>query len=274
MKTPKSDFRRLAGMITLCGAILSTATSLCASSIFTISNTTADAFLASGPTGGPNLSGLNFGNAGTLAVAPAGSPKGEFDSVIKFNTAAAVSQFNATYGIGNWQITGFTLSLASSFGTQGAQPGNTNFNTINGGSFGIDWLGNDSWAEGTGGGNGAPAGASISFNSLSTLFSAGSASLGSFTYTPPGNGIYENYLLPLNSSLVSDAAAGGDVSLYFFAADNQVSYLFNSREFTGTPSGHPELALTATAIPEPTIDSLAASALTGLLISRRLKLRS
>jgi hypothetical protein len=73
---------------------------------FTINTTTADAFLsATSPT-------LNFGGAGTLAVAPASSAKGEFDSVIKFNLAGAVSQFNATYGAGNWQISGLKLSLA------------------------------------------------------------------------------------------------------------------------------------------------------------------
>ena len=273
MKLHKSDYNRLAGMIALCGAMLSASASLRADSIYTINNTTADAVLASGPSTGPNLSGLNFGGAGTLAVASSSSAKGEFDSVIKFNTALAASQFNATYGVGNWQITGFTLSLASNFGTQGAVPSNTNFNTINGGSFGIDWLGNDSWIEGTGGGNGSPAGTSLSFNTLSSLFSAGSASLGTFLYTPPGNNIYENYLLPLNSSLVSDAAAGGDVSLYFFAADNQIGYLMNSREFHSTPPTNPELTITASAIPEPTTLSLAASALACALISRRLKRR-
>src|SRR6516225_8435445 len=85
---------------------------------FTINNTTADAFLASGSPNNPvgtNLTSLNFGGAGTLAIAPAPSTKGEFDSVIKFNTVAAVSQFNSTYGAGNWQITGATLSLASNF---------------------------------------------------------------------------------------------------------------------------------------------------------------
>ena len=72
--------------------------------LYTVNDTIADAFLsAANPT-------LNFGGAGTLAIAPASSAKGEFDSVIMFNTASAVSQFNTTYGAGNWQITGFTLS--------------------------------------------------------------------------------------------------------------------------------------------------------------------
>ena len=69
-----------------------------------------------------------------------------------------------------------------------------------------------------------------SFNSIPSLLSAGYDSLGTYTYTPPGNNVYANYSLSLDANLVSDAAAGGAVSLYFYAADNQVSYLFNSRE--------------------------------------------
>ena len=208
---------------------------------------------------------LNFGGAGTLAIAPASSPKGEFDSVIMFNTAGAVSQFNTTYGVGNWTITGLTLSLASNFGTQGAIPNNSLLNTVSGGSFGIDWLANDSWVEGAGGGNGAANGA-VSFNSIASLLSPGYDSLGTYTYTPPGNNVYANYSLPLDANLVSGAAAGGDVSLYFYAADNQVSYLFNSKEFA---SNHPELTITAVPVPEPTTVALLAASLGGFLFSRR-----
>jgi hypothetical protein len=237
---------------------------------YTINNTTADAFLAHGSASNPvgtDLTSLNFGAAGTLAIAPASSTKGEFDSIIKFNTASAVSQFNTTYGAGNWVITSLTLSLASNFGTQGAQPANAIFNTINAGSFGIDWLAYDSWVEGTGSGMGStgyPNNSSVSFNSISTLFSSGSDSLGTYTYTPPGNNVYLNYDLPLDSGLVSDSAAGGDVSLYFYAADNQVSYLYNARSFS---SNHPELTLTAAAVPEPGTLSLIATSLGGILLA-------
>lgn len=276
MKRLKSNYNRLAGMTTLCGALLMVSTPLHAQSIYTINDTVADAFLAAGSPGNPvgtNLTSLNFGAAGTLAIAPASSAKGEFDSVIQFNTAAAVSQFNTTYGAGNWRITAITLSLASNFGTQGVQPGNGIFNTINGGQFAIDWLGNNSWVEGTGGGMGGPGypnNSSVSFNSISSLFSDGSASLGTYLYTPPGNNIYQNYSLQLNSSLVSSAAAGGDVSLYFYAADNQITYLFNSKEFA---SNHPELTISAMAVPEPGTLALATSALACLLVSRRSKQR-
>lgn len=222
---------------------------------YTINDSTADAFLSSAyPT-------LNFGAAGTLAIAPASSAKGEFDSVVMFNTANAVNQFNTTYGAGNWAISGVTLSLASNFGTQGTQPNSSIFNTINAGNFGVDWLVNNSWVEGTGGGMGAANGA-VSFNSIPSLLSPGYDTLGTYTYTPPGNNVYVNYSLGLDAGLVSDAAAGGGVSLYFYAADNQVSYLFNSKEFA---SNHPELTLTAVAIPEPATVTLWAAALGGFL---------
>ena len=128
--------RKIWTILGLC--LLCAASQVTAQTSYTITTTTADAFLASGSPGNPhgaNLTSLNFGGAGTLAIAPASSPDGAFDSVIKFNSAAAISQFNTTYGAGNWTITGLTLSLASNFGVQGATPNNNIFNTINAGQF-------------------------------------------------------------------------------------------------------------------------------------------
>jgi hypothetical protein len=260
---------------TILGLSLLCATSkVVAQNSYTITTTTADAFLASGSPSNPhgaNLTSLNFGGAGTLAIAPASSPDGEFDSVIKFNLSGAVSQFNTTYGAGNWTITGLTLSLASNFGVQGAQPNNNIFNTINAGSFGIDWLSFDGWTEGAGSGNGEPGyptTSEVSFNSIPTLLSGTVDSLGTFTYTPPGNNIYLTYTLPLDAGLVTDAAGGGDVSLYFYAADNQVSYLFNARSYA---QNHPEMTITVAPVPEPSAWAMVACGLAGLVTVRRWK---
>jgi hypothetical protein len=252
----------------VCLALFALPFAIFASTSFTINNSTADAFLS-----GANP-GLNFGAAGTLAIAPASSAKGEFDSVLMFNTASATSQFNATYGTGNWQLTGLTLSFASNFGTNGAKPSSTLLNTVSGGNFAVDWLANTSWVEGSGTGNGSagyPANSSVSFNSISGLLASGYDSLGTYTYTPPGNNVYANYSLPLDANLVTSAAAGGNLSLYFYAADNQVSYVFNSHDYTGTPNNHPELTLIAEAVPEPTTAALLAISLGGLLSSRRFR---
>jgi hypothetical protein len=61
----------------------------------------------------------NFRAAGALAIAPASSAKGEFPSVIRFDLAAALGQFNATYGSNNWTVTGITLQPTSNYGTAG-----------------------------------------------------------------------------------------------------------------------------------------------------------
>lgn len=271
MKSSKITFIYSFKGALFCSAALGL-TSLChGSTSFLINNTTADSFLATGSPSNPagtDLTSLNFGGAGTLAVAGSATTKGEFDSVIMFNTAAAISQFDSTYGAGNWHITGATLSLASNFGTQGAQPNNNIFNTINTGSFGIDWLGNDSWVEGTGGGTGSPGfpgTTAVSYNSISDLHSSGSTTLGTFTYTPPGNNVYSDYNLSLASQFVSDTSGGGNVSLYLYAADSQVSFLFNSRSFA---SGRPELTLTADAVPEPSAFALTGLAFGGLVAFR------
>jgi hypothetical protein len=249
--------------------LICAASEVTAQNTYTINNSTADAFLnAVNPT-------LNYGAAGTLAIAPSSSAKGEFDSVLLFNTAGAVSQFNSTYGNGDWTITGLMLSLSSNYGIQGEQPGNALFNTINAGSFGIDWLADNTWTEGTGSGTGTPGypgNSMVTFDSIPTLLSGTVDSLGDFTYTPPGNNNngYLNYSLPLDSNLESSAAAGGNLSLYFFAADNQVSYLFNSRSYS---TGHPELTLTVEPAPEPAATGLLAASLGGFLLlgSRMLK---
>ncbi len=242
----------------ICGTVIMFSATGRAQSTYLVNDSTAAAFMANGPTG--NLADENYGNSGTLAIAPASSTKGAFDSVLLFNTSGAVSQFNSLYGAGNWTITGVSLSLASNFGVQGAQPSNALFNPINTGSFGIDWLYDNSWTVGAGGGSGTPGypnNNDVDYAYVSTLLSYGDDSLGDFTYTPPGNNVYVTYTMPTDAGL-DTAAADGEVSLFFYAADNQVSYLFNSQVFS---SNHPELTLTATPVPEPGMLALFAAGL-------------
>jgi len=176
---------------------------------------------------GADLTGLNFGAAGTLAIAPAAAAKGSFESVLMFNLAAGVAQFNAEYGTNHWIITGVTLELASNYGVAGVQPNNPIFNVIAGGQFAIEWLSDSNWVAGTGTPN-LPTTDGVSYDSLPTLLTPPCDILCTNTYVPPGNNIRVPWSLPLSANLVGNLTNGGNVSFLLCAADNQVSYLFNS----------------------------------------------
>jgi hypothetical protein len=195
--------------------------------------TSADAFLATGSSNNPDgsdLTGLNFGGAGTLVVAPASSAKGEFQSVLKFNLTNAVAMFNANYGAGNWTITGVSLKLTSNYGTGGVQPNNAIFPVISGGQFVIEWLSTNDWVEGTGTPN-LPTMDGVTYDSLPGLLASQHKILCTNTYSPPGNNVPVTYPLPLDTNLVAEVSAGGDVTLLFYAADDQIGYLFNSYSY-------------------------------------------
>ncbi|MBX3329707.1 MAG: VPLPA-CTERM sorting domain-containing protein [Nitrospira sp.] len=238
----------------LCGATILPGGTM-AASIYTVNTSTTDAFLANGSATNPvcttNCANLNFGGAGTLAIAPASSPKGQFDSVVQWNTAGAATQFNTAFGAGNWHITNVSLNLASNFGDQGEQPNNGIFNTINAGQFNVKWISNDSWIEGTGSGMGTAPGSppSVTFgNQATTLLTGTSANLGTFTYTPPGDNVYRSYSLALDPNLLSDIQLGSLASLHFTAADDQVGFLFNAKSFA---QNHPQFIITADVAPVP-----------------------
>ena len=211
--------------------------------------TTADAFLATGSPSNPagaDLTGLNFGAAGALVVTSAASTNGEFQSVLKFNLTNAIGLFNTNFGAGSWQITEIALQLASNYGSNGEQPNNAIFPTVSGGQFVIEWLSNDTWVEGTGKPNMTTTDG-VCYNSLPDLLSGPHEVLRTNTYVPPGDNVPVSYTLPLRPNLTSDAAAGGDVTLLFYAADNQISYVFNSHEFGR--GNQPLILVTANAAP-------------------------
>ena len=193
----------------------------------------ADAFVCTGSTNyrdGADLRGLNFGDAGALAIAAAASAKGEFQSLLKFNLAASVALSDLAYGPENWSITGVSLELTGNYGTGGAQPNNPIFNALAGGRFVIEWLADDDWREGTGTPN-LPATEGVSYTSLTTLLAQPREALCTNTYSPPGNNIHMTWALPLTANLVADIAGGGDVTLRLYAAEEQVGYFFNSYKY-------------------------------------------
>lgn len=197
------------------------------------SNTTvADAFLATGSADNPDgdVADLNFGAAGTMAVSPATADKGEFQSVARFDFSGAVALFNPAYGTNGWKVTGISLTLTSNYGTAGVQPNNAIFNIISGGNFVIDWISDNDWAEGTGTPN-LPTQDGVTFDSLPELTAGPLDILCTNTYSPPGNNVPITYPLPLDTNLVAEIESGGQGSFLFYAADNNINYLFNSKEY-------------------------------------------
>jgi len=219
--------------------------SIATAQVTTTNITVADALLATGSPNNPigaDLTGLNFGAGGALAVAPASSYDGEYQSLLKFNLADAVARFNTNYGAGHWQIKEITLALTSNYGASGVQPNSAAFPVIAGGKFAIEWLANDNWVEGTGTPN-VPTMDGVAFNSLPDLLSGTHEILGTNTYTPPGNNVPAKYTLPLTAHLVADVSGGGDVTFLLYAGDNQIGYLFNSYNFGR--GNQPRLMVTA-----------------------------
>jgi hypothetical protein len=107
---------------------------------------------------------------------------------------------------------------------------------------------NNSWVEGTGTA-GIPTSDGISFTSLQSTYinNATDQALGTFSFGGGSSGA-NSYALGLTAGLMADLAAGNDLSLRLYAADNGVSYLFSSRA-NGTSANRPTLIVNA--IPEP-----------------------
>ena len=200
-------------------------------------NPSADAFVTTGPSN--NLSGYNYGGAGALSVAAPGLAQGEFQSVMQFNLSTARAAFDTQFGAGQWTIQSITLALT-------ATSGNNFFNSSAAGQFGVAWMQNDTWLEGTGKPN-VPTTNGITFASLPSFTNTNDESLGTFSFAGGTSGT-ASYTLGLTSGFLADASAGNPVSFRLSAADNAVSYLSYSGN-NPTVSVRPLLSITA--IPEP-----------------------
>lgn len=213
----------------------------------------ADAFVTPGATG--SLSSSNFGAAGSLAIAAADLPQGQFQSVLKYDLSSELNAFNLQFGVGQWTVQSVTLTLTAS------PHGNPIFNPFAAGMFDISLMQSNSWVEGTGTG-GIPTSDGISFNSLENTYinSATDQALGTFSFAGNSSGA-NSYSLDPSSGLMADIMGGDDLSLRLFAADNGVSYLFNSRNISGPLSAEPTLTVDAEVVPEPKSVALCAAAL-------------
>jgi hypothetical protein len=228
---------------------------LASATTFTL-NATQDTFVSSAN------STSNYGAAGALLVDAAGLPKGEFDSLLQFNLAAAKSSFDSAFGAGQWTIQSVTLQLTS------ASPNNPIFNSpAASGAFTLTWMQNDSWQEGTGTPN-LPTTDGVTYATLSGFRGGSDQSLGTFSF-PGGTSGNNTYNLGLASSFVADATAGNVVSLLALPADSAIVYTTNSENFA-TSSSRPVLTVTAISVPEPSVAGLFfGTAAVGLLVRLR-----
>jgi hypothetical protein len=223
----------------------------------------ADAFVATGPSG--NLSGNNYGGGGALNVAAPNLPKGEFQSLLRFDLSSTASAFNSEFGVGQWNIQSVTLQLTAS------PHANAIYNPVAPGLLDVSLMQNNSWAEGTGTA-GAPTTTGISFTSLNSIFINNSTdeALGTLNF-PGGTSGTLSSSLNLTPTLISDIVTGGLASVRLFAGDNVVSIMFSSRSDTPSSSA-PELIITA--VPEPRTLTLCILGLIGVLLWRCSYVRS
>jgi hypothetical protein len=188
----------------------------------------ADAFVC----GAPLRASQNFGAAGALAIAPAGAPKGQCHTIMRFDLAGVPAALDAQFGPGAWTIESTRLELWA------VSPLNSIFNTPAAGDWAVDWIAGDAWVEGTGIPN-APTTNGITFNSLPSLLSASDRPLGVFEFSG-GNGAF-SATLANDIDFLNDVAAGGLVSL--LARSQGAAAVFNSSDFPAAPSQRPSLVL-------------------------------
>jgi hypothetical protein len=200
----------------------------------------ADAFVRT------NAPTANYGGAGSLSVSGSSSTNTAFgvtngiaDTFIQFNTAAMVASFNSLFGANNWVISGAKLQV-----TEVATPNNSIFDQGIG-AFAVYWIADDNWTEG----NGTPMTGSTTGGIVYTnepVLLTNTASLGTFTNTV--SNVTLLFPLALPAIFVSDAQAGGEVTLFLTAIDPQIGFTFNSRSF-GTTSARPFLEISAVPVP-------------------------
>ncbi|HWL93778.1 MAG TPA: hypothetical protein VNT79_09605 [Phycisphaerae bacterium] len=183
-----------------------------------------------GYAGGLNVSGSQARNRFNVIM-------GVTDTWMKFGTQAAVAQFNAQFGPGNWELSSAVLHLSENH-----VPNNGVFGRGQG-SFAIRWLANDNWSEGDGTPQspGVANGNEVGFTYGRSLLNAVADEVLGTEFENAFTSTWQNFDLPLMPGFTADLMSGGVVSLYFVATDPLTGFTFNS----GTHSNAATLILTA-----------------------------
>lgn len=201
-----------------------------------------------------------YGTAGSMEIAAAASPKNMIQNALfSFNTAGIVSQLNTLYGANHWTITSAAVTLYSNNPSTGAQSSNSNWATVNPGSFTLNWLSNDSWYTGQ-----------VTYNTLPIYLPGVGSNLmetvATYNYQADGTTPL-TWTLSNNYSLLNDIMAGGEVTFLGTPASNStVGYNFCQQSVAGKAA---VLTVTANPVPIPAAAWLFGSGLLGLAGVRR-----
>ena len=194
----------------------------------------ADTFVSSGQ---PNTS---FGSQGAMEIAAptTAQPRTQM-AVMGFDTSSMQTSFNATYGVGNWVMTGVSLQLFSNIPLAGQQPNNGSFNRIAAGGFEFDLLSNNNWSEST-----------LTWNTLPSILPGNNNntlnSLGTFNWDATG-ATSSLWTLSASQSLLDEIKTGSYVTILGQpTSGSTVGYLFNS-----LASNPGFLEVTVEPVPEP-----------------------
>lgn len=202
-----------------------------------------------------SLDTTNFYGLGAVMISAAVGI-GAMDALFSFNTSSIESQLNAQYGQGQWSITSIGIALYSNYAQAGTKPSNPDFNQIAAGNFQLALLG------------GNPNITQQTWNTLTTYLATTTATpVGTFNWTALASqqNQYVSYTLNSATALVNAIEAGQEVSFLGTAADNSVSYLFD----TTTKGDAPELDVAVAPVPLPPSMLLLAGGLGGLTVFRR-----
>jgi hypothetical protein len=190
----------------------------------------------------------NYGGAGALSVSgpiatnAIGQQGGLLDTFMRFDVTSTVSNFNSGFGVGKWVVISAVLDLSE----QG-DPLNTIFNQ-GVGPFEVQWIADNSWAEGTGNPNNPTTDGIVWNDESSVLNSNVDELLG--TFVNGGTDGWVRLVLGVPPGFVSDISTGGLVSFYVTATTNStVGFTFHSHNYVDSTQW-PFLELTAVQMPQ------------------------
>ncbi len=192
----------------------------------------------------------NYGGAGALSVSgpiatnAIGQQGGLLDTFMRFDVTSAVSNFNGAFGVGKWVVISAVLDL-----TEQGDPLNTIFNQ-GVGPFEVQWIPDNSWAEGTGNPNNPTTDGIVWNDEPSVLNSNVDELLG--TFVNGGTNGLVRLGLGMPSGFVTAVSTGGLVSFYMTAPTNSpVGFTFHSHNFVDSTQW-PFLEVAAVQMPQIT----------------------